>query len=186
MRSRLSIPLFLGTNRRGSALLVVLLLALAVTGMGLMSIRHGQEEIAFSIVSTDSQRALDVADACAAGAIKTLPLMLDYYLTQMSSTGEFPPIVNQQFDANFFGNEPFGAAPRVASCVVTIEEISDDAPAPGYSEGGGCFKRISLRATASLSRTTPGGVESSDILQQQSATVRQVIVRGLFGPVTCN
>ncbi|MBN1947086.1 MAG: hypothetical protein JW797_15530 [Bradymonadales bacterium] len=173
-------------NRQGSAVLLIVLLVLAVTGLGLLTMQQGQQQVTYGMVATDSQRALDVADACAAGAIKTLPFMLDYYLSQASATGVFPPIVNQQFDANFFGYSPFGAAPRAATCVVTIEEVADDAPAPGYSEGGGCFKRVTLRAVATLFSVTPGSLESIDIEQRQNATVRQVVVRGLFGPVSCN
>lgn len=190
-------------QRRGAAVPVIVLLVLAVTGMGMLAIRQGQQSVTQGIVATDAQRALEVADACAAGAMKALPMFLDVYLMMMrqsaiaenmgsgEGTGasidwDAPPIFHEQFDPNYFGDDPFGNSPRSADCVVTIDEIADDAPAPGYSEGGGCFKRITLRVTASLSRTHAGNVASSDIMQNQSETVREVIVRGLFGPVSCN
>ena len=173
-------------NRRGAAVIVILLLILAVTGMGLMAIRQAQQGVTHGIVNTDSQRALQIADACAAGAIKALPPILDYYLMEWRETGTAPDMYDEDIDENFFGDEPFGWAPRTAQCIVRLEEVAEDAPAPGYSEGGGCFYRISLRATAVLGRTHASGVASSNIQQNQSNTVRQVIVRGLFGPASCD
>lgn len=188
--------------RRGAAVAVIILLVMAVTGMGLLSIRQGQESVVHGIVNTDSQRALQAADACAAGAVKSLPMLLDAYLMWMrNSPGLAPELVPEQFDSDFFGPTPYGETPRNADCVVQLVEIADDAPTPGYSEGAGCFKRITLLATAILSRPgtacsfdsdcalgicVDGVCGSSDVTQNRPSTVREVIVRGLFGPVSCN
>jgi hypothetical protein len=191
MRTRRQPPV-LRRGRRGSAILVVVLLMLAVTGLGLLALRQGQDSVTLGSVSTDAQRALQIADACAAGAVKTLPTMLDAYLMLIrefaDDPAQWPPIFHQQLDASFFGDDAtrqYGDSPRRADCVVQILDIADDLSAPGYSEGGGCFKRITLLATAGLSRFRPVGGTSSDVLQRDSRTVREVLVRGLFGPVNC-
>lgn len=176
--------LALRRDREGIAVLVVVLMTLAVAGLATLTIFQGRDHFTREMVLTDSVRALDAADACAAGALKVLPRMLDYYVTMLSQ-GQDVPLVHQQFDPYFFGDQ-FGADdPRWADCVVQIVEIADDLPAPGYSEGGGCFKRITLRSTATVARTTSTQA-SADISQNQIGTTREVIVRGAFGPTTCN
>lgn len=173
-------------DRRGAAVAVIVLLILAVTGLGLLAMRQGQQSITLGRVNTDSQRALALADACAAAAVKTLPVILDTYMMFAREGSGIPPIVPAQFGSDFFGTPTYGPdSPYTASCTVELEDIQDDAPAPGYSEGGGCFKRITLRSTGTLVRTSPSGVASSDFEQAGSATERQVLVRGLFGPTNC-
>jgi hypothetical protein len=175
-------------QRRGTAVAIVMLLILSVTGLGLAAISVGTQEIQFAVVGTDSSRALNVADACAAGAVKALPSLLETYilLTEWLPPSALPiPIVPAQFDSSFFANAseaPFGSLHLAADCEAFIIDIADDEAAPGYSEGGGCFKRVTLRVTGWLRRT---GAASSDILQQQARTEREIIVRGIFGPIVC-
>lgn len=176
----------LATNRRGTAAFVVILLIGVMAAGSFLALAQVRTSLLVVGVGQDQAKAQEVAHACAAGSVKALPVMLNTMLLLMALEDpnlHASEMFAEQFDYEFFGEDPYGTTNQVPWCQCSLVDIQDDIPPAGWSERGGCFKRVTLDCTGEISRPSTG---SSDPTQTQVATTREVVVRGLFGPTTCN
>ncbi|MCA9562536.1 MAG: hypothetical protein KC561_03560 [Myxococcales bacterium] len=167
-------------NRRGAAVFIVVLMMGVMAGGAILALTQARTSTQVVSVGRQQSRATEVAHGCAAGAVKALPRMLDSLLVLMDIGAiEVGQIFDEQFDVAYFGPDPF-ASDQSPSCVASIVEIQDAISPSGYSQVGGCFKRITLLVTGEIAGDGNGGEELAQV-----STTREVMVRGIFGPVGC-
>ena len=176
-------------TRRGIAAPIVMLTVLAATGMAVMSLQDASSASVQAAVLRESSRADQIAAACASAAIPMLPRIMDFYTMSYQAALEadpgatYMPIVHQQWDPSFFGDDPFGDAIRDADCVIQIVDIASAGPGVGSSANVGCFSRVTLHVTATVGMS---GAISDDITQNITDVVSEVVTRVLVGPGNCN
>lgn len=179
----------LGQSRRGAAAFLVVLVTTIMLGSAFVALNTVRGTSLRVMESRDMSRALEVADSCASGAIKALPELLDTMILLMemeeeaSQTGEeldlnANEIYSEQFDLSYFGEQPFEIPEQTPWCRASIVNIQDETPPPGWSEDGGCFKRVTLNVEGQILLVR--GEAEADVLAS-----REVNVIGLFGPVQC-
>ena len=176
-------------KRRGYAAPMVMMLMLAATATATVGLRYTNSHAVTASVLLEAIRADEIASACTSAAITMLPRIMDFYTMSYQAAleadpeADYMPIVHQQWDPSFFGDNPFGNAVRDADCVIQIVDIASAGPGVGSSANVGCFSRVTLHVTATV------GVSSSvslDITQNQTDVISEVVARVLVGPGNCN
>lgn len=176
-------------NRRGYAAVLVMGMMVVATSTAVTSLRYTNSHGTTASVLMETIRADEIASACASASIPMLPRIMDFYTMSYQAAlaadpeAEYLPIVHQQWDPSFFGDNPFGDAIRDADCVIQIVDISSAGPGVGSSANVGCFSRVTLHITATV------GVSESvsqDITQNLTNVISEVVARVLVGPGNCN